>query len=248
MGFFTDYSKNSFQICDRELAILKTLVSMAEDNLPFPQKASGVLDDVSICWAPEMIFTEDSTHGMWTYFHLNSIYIRPEENEPMAIRIAWNVENPSEKNKNIISSMKKKQCWSEIMLKELNEFNHEFLTYALYLLESEGHTITTVLHELWHRQQFISNPMKYFVSCIATNLVNYEWACKQPWSIEYDVRKRVDNDIIKHKLKEIYHKFYRYVYLLNQSKKRELYLCEQNEIDIYGNDKQVKTILELVKK
>lgn len=248
MSLFTNYSKNSFKASNHEHAMLKTLVSMVEDSLPFPQKASDVLDDVSIYWAPEMIFSEDCTFGMWTYTHFNLIYVRPEDNEPMAFRIAQNIANPSETDEKIIALMKKKPCWSKIVLNELDEFNHEFLTYALYLLEADGHVITTVLHELWHRQQFLTNPLKYFASCLVTNLVNYEWACKQPWSIEHDVREMVDNDIVKDKLKEIYSKFYRYVYLLNQSKKRGLGGCEKNELDIYGNDKQVKTILELVRK
>ena len=70
---------------------------------------------------------------------------------------------------------------------------------------------------MWHRRQFMAGPLKYILSALATNLVNYEWACTRPWSIEYDVRAKVDNDLLKEKLRKIYGKFYEYLFSLNRA-------------------------------
>jgi hypothetical protein len=58
--------------------------------------------------------------------------------------------------------------------------------------------------------------VKYILSAMLTNLVNYEWACGQSWSIEHDVRVKVDNDVLKGRLRAIYQKFYEYLYNLNR--------------------------------
>lgn len=251
MGFFTNYARNAFRMSDDELKILKFIVSHVEEDLPFSEKPSILIEKLKICWAPEMIFKEDATYGMWTYTKPNSVFVRPEENEPMAYRIEWNSAMLSAKEKDILETMKRKKCYSEVMFKDIPNVEHQLLTLAIHLLENDGHATTTILHEMWHRQQFMSNPLKYLASCLVTNLVNYEWACTQSWSIENDVRVKVDNDALKSKLKNLYTPFYGFIRQLNlyyRTESDDERKAMADELKEIAKDEFISGMMKLVEK
>ena len=220
MGFFTNYSRNAYPMDGKEIEILKAVMSKVEDGLPFPVKPSEAVDGMRLMWAPEMILSDDSTFGMWTYMHVDSVFIRPEENVSTAWRIEWNAKRLSDGDKMKIEAMKRKPVHAEAMFPYVGEgVDHRSLDMLLSLLEADGHMASTILHEMWHRQQFLSNPVKYFASCLLTNIVVYDWACTQKWSIEHDVRMKVDNDGLHSRLRGLYVPFYNYVYKLNHMNK-----------------------------
>ena len=216
MSFFTDYSRNAYRLSDREVEILSYVASLVEKGLPFPQKPSELVWKLEMKWAPEMIFSEDCTFGMWTYVHRNSVFIRPEDNRFTARRIEKKAKKLSLEEEAKVYTMLSAPAYSEVMFKHLRDVDHALLSFAVNLLENDGHTACVVMHEMWHRQQFVSHPVKYILSAILTNLVSYEWACGQSWSIEHDVRVKVDNDVLKGRLRAIYQKFYEYIYNLNR--------------------------------
>lgn len=251
MGFLTDFLRNSFRMSDRELDILSFIVSRVEDGLPFPVKPTRLINELDMCWAPEMVFSEDYTYGMWTYMHPRSVFIRPEGNEDMARRIRQHARSLSHRDIGLLAEMERTPCHTAMLFRNIPGVDHALLSFAVNMLEAEGHTTCTILHELWHRQQFVSRPLWYFVSCLATNLVNYEWACTQPWSIECDVREKVDNDWLRASLKGIYTPFYDYIYELNRyhsgKLKDEAMENLKGYLEKLGEDKTVRVLMNLVK-
>jgi len=250
MGFFTDLKKYSYSLSDKELMILKHVVSLVEDGLPFDKRPSTQLDrfnGIDVKWAPMMIFEDDSTFGMWTYLNHDTVFIRPEETPYTANRIDDSKLTKIEKSR--VNSMKIRFTVMDAQFKNIKTLNKELTLFMIYLLESDGHTVSTVLHELWHRHQFMHNPLHYFLSCIMSNLMDYEKSCEKSWSIEYDVRKKVDNYELKTKLRNLYIPFYEYLTILNRSQAPGISDEEKKELDekLDEFDDTTKQLIKIIK-
>lgn len=250
MGFFTNYAKYAYKFNAKELEILKAVVSLVEDGLPFPEKPSRLLDKINVCWAPMMIFEGDSTFGMWTYTHFNSIFLCPEETHYTYNRIMQQHFNLQENEKTEMNFLEKKASWADVFLKNDDELDKEKIGFLMYMIEGDGHMTSCSLHELWHRQQCISNPVFYFISCLFSNLFDYEKVCTMPWSIEYDVRQKVDTQSLHKKVDDIYHKLYKYLTELNRSKDPKI--SEEEKVSIIAEmdtlPDSLKKLLKITKK
>lgn len=230
--------------------MIKYLISLVEDGLPFPEKPSKMIDKIDLKWAPNMIFEGDSVFGCWMYTSFNSIFLCPEESKNTYYRIKYHAYKMTAEENAKMDYMSNKRAWTDVFLKDDKILDKEEVGFLLHALESEGHLISCTLHELWHRQQFIDSPLKYFISCLATNLIDYDNACSSAWSIEYDVRQKVDTEELHQKLQKLYVPFYEYLILLNKTQIPDLpeNVKEETLKKMEEFDDITKKLVEMVKK
>lgn len=140
-------------------------------------------------WSPAMILENDDTYGCWNWTNPHKVFLRPEECSQTAMAFPETAEMIGNKIRS-----------ADVMLKWYNGKNKERISFALFAIENSGHLISSCLHELWHKEQFNKNKFYYILSCIATNIFGYDRSLTKKWSIEWDVRDKVDNEKLKERL------------------------------------------------
>ena len=188
-----NYKKNSKEFTPKEKEIISIIMSMVDYDLPFQKRPSENIEKYNLRWCPAMIEENDDTYGCWSFTDPERVYVRPEESQQTIQKF------PELKNKigNKIRSI-------DVILKYFPDGDKkEEIAFAMYAIENSGHLIRTCLHEMWHKEQFRKSKLGYILSCIATNLFGYERSLSKKWSIEYDVREKVDNEKLRERLYSI---------------------------------------------
>ncbi len=198
------YAKNAKDFSSEEIEVLSIIMSFVDFDLPFKTRPSNSLNDYQLQWSPEMILEENDTYGCWSFMSPKKIFARPEE-----------CQETSRVFPELSSLIGKRIRSTDVLLKYYTGEKKDRIAFAFYCLENSGHLVSTLLHEMWHHEQFSNNPIKYILSCIWTNIYGYERSLAKEWSIEHDVRKKVDNEKLKERLKELESESRNFVSCLN---------------------------------
>ena len=251
MSFFTDYKKYSYEFSQQQKLILKNVVSLVQDSLPFSKKPSKLLDELKICWAPMMYLEDEHVYGMWSFLSKSQIYIRPAQSKWSSGKLLYNKGITLKRSyREKLQTIALRPVWTDVYLKNDKSLDKYMVELLLYLLQGSGHTTTTALHQLWHRQQYITRPIWYLVSCLATNLIDYDRACQCQWSIQHDVRQKVDNYQLKKKMADLYIPVYQHLYLIDKSQREDLQPQERVQVEeqLKSVDQTTAKLISLVKK
>ena len=85
-----------------------------------------------------------------------------------------------------------------------SEFNEDLLSFIFYLCENQGMILATTMHELYHKYQFNTLKFLFILNQVLFTLIGYEFSTTCRYSIEGDVRIKVDNQFLYDKISLLY--------------------------------------------
>ena len=157
------------------------------------------IDSMKFKWSTKMAFTDCGVFGMWSWLDKNSVYIMPNRSsDSLAEFIKSGDFKPKSKEEKM--NAEASLDWNENS-KKLKKFksldiDEDIVNLVEFLCENNGTVLATLFHELYHKFQYVSNPVLYVINSGFFRLLGYALSTKIDFSIEGDVRKYVDNEVL----------------------------------------------------
>lgn len=204
--------KNSYSFTEDEKIILIKLLKFFAEEIPYEHgKFLSTLNlyKIDFKWAPEMTIGDDGVFGSWSISMPNTVLIRANEYSGSFYEMISSdaYKNINEKKKEIIECHKKTYNRFKEYENKLNrqsEFNEELLTFIFYLCENQGMILSTIFHELYHKFQFNKLKFLFILNQAFFSLLGYDFSSECKYSIEGDVRIKIDNVILYNKISLLY--------------------------------------------
>ena len=212
------YKNGSFELTYKERYLLMLLLNFFKYEIP---EGNGSyismlnLNKVDFVWSPKMALNEDGVFGAWMFTFPNTVFIRPSDENSEFIEYCKNAKSLSKNEQEIANSVIHRHVNEYQLFKGLN-LDMDLLRFIFYMIENQGTLLSTVFHELYHKWQFNSAKLLYIVNSIVFTFIGYDLSTKSKWSIEGDVRIKVDNDALHGVIDEFSKIFYQYIYCRSQ--------------------------------
>ena len=202
-----EINKGAYALNDFERRFLKFLFNFYKDkDERFSYLNSFDFDKITFKYAPNLIIKDQGVFGCWNITFNNTIFLRPSVfDKRFADYIANNYDKDSKVYKLFIGY---EICIKSPKVLDVEKFSQLENLVGIFAAFSKDEdleksynasscTFQTILHELYHKYQFLRNPISYIFKFFIGLFMGYDNSF-----LEQEVREKIDNKEVFKDLKD----------------------------------------------